>query len=199
MKPFGVLEAVAVPFDEANVDTDQLVPGRFLTRPVFPEVMLYDRRFASDGSPRPDFVLNDPAYAGAEIFIAGRNFGVGSSREAAAQSLPAAGFRCVIAPSFGDIFFSNCLQIGVLPIALPEADVAALLRAVEARPGLRVRVDLPAQTVAAPGCGPFRFSINAKSKACLVEGLDDVALTARYAGTIAAFETSYYADFPWLA
>jgi 3-isopropylmalate/(R)-2-methylmalate dehydratase small subunit len=199
MKPFGVLEAVAVPFDEANVDTDQLVPGRFLTRPVFPDVMLYDRRFASDGSPRPDFVLNDPAYAGAEIFIAGRNFGVGSSREAAAQSLPAAGFRCVIAPSFGDIFFSNCLQIGVLPIALPEADVAALLRAVEARPGLRVRVDLPAQTAAAPGCGPYRFSINAKSKACLVEGLDDVALTVRYAGTIAAFETAYYAGFPWLA
>jgi 3-isopropylmalate/(R)-2-methylmalate dehydratase small subunit len=199
MKPFGVLEAVAVPFDEANVDTDQLVPGRFLTRPVFPELMLYDRRFASDGSPRAGFVLNDPAYAGAEIFIAGRNFGVGSSREAAAQSLPAAGFRCVIAPSFGDIFTNNCLQIGVLPVVLPEAEVGELLAAVTARPGLRVAVDLPAQTVAAPGRGPFRFAINAKSKACLLEGLDDIALTARYGERIAAFERSYYADFPWLA
>lgn len=199
MRPFGVLEAVAAPFDEANVDTDQIVPGRFLTRPVFAELMLYDRRFASDGTPRPGFVLNDPAYAGAEIFIAGRNFGVGSSREAAAQSLPAAGFRCVIAPSFGDIFASNCLQIGVLPVVLAEAEVAALLAAVTARPGLRITVDLPTQTVAAPGCGPYRFALNAKSKACLLDGLDDVALTARYDAPIAAFERAYYADFPWLA
>jgi 3-isopropylmalate/(R)-2-methylmalate dehydratase small subunit len=199
MRPFGVLDAVAVPFAESNVDTDQLAPGRFLTRPVFAELMLYDRRFASDGTPRPGFVLNDPAYAGAEIFVTGRNFGVGSSREAAARSLPAAGFRCAIAPSFGDIFFSNCLQIGVLPIVLTEPEVGALTSAIEARPGLRVRVDLPAQTVSAPGCGPFHFALNAVRKECLLEGLDDVALTARYEQPIAAFEKSYYDEFPWLA
>ena len=144
-------------------------------------------------------MLNDPAYAGAEIFVTGRNFGVGSSREAAARSLPAAGFRCVIAPSFGDIFFSNCLQIGVLPIVLTEPEIGALTRAIEARPGLRVRVDLPAQTVSAPDCGPFHFALNVVRKECLLEGLDDVALTARYAQPIATFEQAYYHDFPWLA
>jgi 3-isopropylmalate/(R)-2-methylmalate dehydratase small subunit len=198
MTPFSTLHAVAVPLDESNVDTDQLAPSRFLMRPVFAGLLLHDRRFAADDTPRADFVLNDPAYAGAEIIVARRNFGVGSSREFAVLALPAAGFRCVIATSFGDIFYSNCLQNGVLPIVLAEPEIDALMRALQAQPGLPVDVDLPAQTVRAGACGPFAFAINAVRKTCLLEGLDDVALTARYDEPFAAFETAYYREFPWL-
>jgi len=199
MTPFRVLDAVAVPLGESNIDTDQLAPGRFLMRPVSPELLLHDRRYDREGTPRPEFVLNDPAYAGAEIIVAGRNFGVGSSREFAVLALPAAGYRCVIATSFGDIFVSNCYQNGVLPIVLPEAEIDALLAALKAQPGAHVAVDLPAQTVRAASCGPFSFAINAARKACLLEGLDDVALTGRYRDAIASFEATYYDEFPWLA
>ena len=157
MTPFRLLDAVAVPLDEANVDTDQLAPSRFLMRPVFAQLLLHDRRFERDGTPRRDFVLNDPAYAGAEIIVSRGNFGVGSSREFAVLALPAAGFRCVIAVSFGDIFYNNCLQNGVLPVVLEEPAVDALLQALRANPGLHVSVDLPAQTVTAPKCGPYPF------------------------------------------
>jgi 3-isopropylmalate/(R)-2-methylmalate dehydratase small subunit len=199
MTPFRTLDAVAVPLGESNIDTDQLAPGRFLMRPVFPELLLHDRRYERDGTPRADFVLNAPAYAGAAIIVADRNFGVGSSREFAVLALPAAGFRCVIAKSFGDIFVSNCMQNGVLPIVLAEAQVDELLAALRAQPGMHVAVDLPAQTVRTPVCGPFAFTINAVRKECLLEGLDDVALTARYREPIAAFEAAYYRQFPWLA
>jgi 3-isopropylmalate/(R)-2-methylmalate dehydratase small subunit len=198
MTPFRLLDAVAVPLDEANVDTDQLAPGRFLMRPVFAELLLHDRRFERDGTPSRDFVLNDPAYAGAEIIVSQRNFGVGSSREFAALALPAAGFRCVIAVSFGDIFYNNCLQNGVLPVVLEEQAVDALLQALRANPGLHVSVDLPSQTVAASKCGPYPFSISAVRKRCFLEGLDDIALTDRYSKPIAAFEANYYRAFPWL-
>jgi 3-isopropylmalate/(R)-2-methylmalate dehydratase small subunit len=196
--PFHRLDSVAVPLDEANIDTDQLAPGRFLLRPVFPELLLHDRRFARDGTPRPDFVLNDPAYAAAQILISRRNFGVGSSREAAVLALMTAGFRCVIAVSFGDIFRSNCMQNGVLPVVLEEQAVDTLLQALRLRRGLRVVVDLPFQTVTAAGCDLYRFSINPLQKQCLLEGLDSVALTARYGDRIAAFETEYHRAFPWL-
>jgi 3-isopropylmalate/(R)-2-methylmalate dehydratase small subunit len=199
MTPFRVLDAVAVPLGESNVDTDQLAPSRFLMRPVFAELLLHDRRYGRDGTPRGEFVLNDPSYAGAQIIVAGRNFGVGSSREFAALALPAAGFRCAIATSFGDIFASNCYQNGVLPVVLPEAAIEELLAILRARPGLHVTVDLPTQTVRTPACGPFAFAINSARKACLLEGLDDVALTGRYREAIARFEDTYYRDFPWLA
>ncbi|HXP93800.1 MAG TPA: 3-isopropylmalate dehydratase small subunit [Candidatus Binatia bacterium] len=198
MTPFRLLDAAAVPLDEANIDTDQLAPGRFLMRPVFAELLLHDRRFERDGTPRRDFVLNDPAYAGAEIIVSRRNFGVGSSREFAVLALPAAGFRCVIAVSFGDIFYNNCLQNGVLPVVLEEPAVDALLQALRAYPGLHVSVDLPSQTVAASNCGPYPFSINAVRKRCFLEGLDDIALTDRHSEPIAAFEANYYRAFPWL-
>jgi len=199
MTPFRVLDAVAVPLGESNVDTDQLAPSRFLMRPVFDELLLHDRRYERDGTPRAEFILNDPAYAGAQIIVAGRNFGVGSSREFAVLALPAAGFRCAIATSFGDIFTSNCYQNGVLPIVLPEATVEELLAVLRAWPGLHVTVDLPAQTVQTPACGPYTFAINSARKACLLEGFDDVALTGRYRKAIARFEDTYYRDFPWLA
>jgi 3-isopropylmalate/(R)-2-methylmalate dehydratase small subunit len=196
--PFRVLDAVAVPFGESNVDTDQLAPSRFLMRPVFAELLLHDRRYAPDGTPRAEFVLNDPNYAGAHIIVAGRNFGVGSSREFAVLALPAAGFRCVIAASFGDIFTSNCYQNGVLPVVLPEVEIEELLAVLRTQPGLHVTVDLPAQTVRTTACGPFTFALNSARKACLIEGLDDVALTARYGEAIARFEDTYYREFPWL-
>jgi 3-isopropylmalate/(R)-2-methylmalate dehydratase small subunit len=198
MTPLRVLDAVAVPLDESDVDTDQLAPGRMLLLPMSPNVLLHDRRYAPDGTPRAEFVINAPAYAGAEILIARRNFGIGSSREYAARALPAAGFRCVIAVSFGDIFYNNCLQVGVLPVVLGEDAVDALQRALRAQPGMRVAVDLPAQTVGAPGFGPHPFAINAMRKQCLLEGLDETDLTARYAETIGAFERTYYGAFPWL-
>jgi 3-isopropylmalate/(R)-2-methylmalate dehydratase small subunit len=198
MTPFHLLDAVAVPLDEANVDTDQLAPGRFLTQPVFAELLLHDRRFERDGTPRGDFVLNDLAYVGAQIIVSRRNFGVGSSREFAVLALPAAGFCCVIAASFGDIFYNNCLQNGVLPVALEEQAIDTLLRALRAYPGLHVCVDLPSQTVKASSCGPYPFSINAVRKRCFLEGLDDIALTGRYSGQVAAFELDYYRAFPWL-
>jgi 3-isopropylmalate/(R)-2-methylmalate dehydratase small subunit len=199
MTPLHRIDAVAVPLDESNIDTDQLAPGRFLMRRVGPELLLHDRRFDGEGKPRPGFVLNDPAYAAAKIIVARRNFGIGSSREAAALALPAAGFRCVVATSFGDIFYGNCLQNGVLPIVLDEAAVEALMQALRGRPGMHLIVDLPTQTVANDGAGPFDFAISAARKQCLLEGLDDATLTERYREAIASFETNYYCSFSWLA
>lgn len=199
MTPFRTLDAVAVPLAESNIDTDQMAPGRFLPLPLWPGLLLHDRRFTADGRPRPDFVLNDPAYAGAEIIVAQRNFGVGSSREYAARALPAAGFRCVIAVSFGDIFYNNCLQIGVLPIILDEAAIKELLGLLHGHPGMRIKVDLPAQTVAAAEREPYRFCISAVRKQCLLEGLDDMSLTDRYGDAVVAFEAEYRRSFPWLA
>jgi 3-isopropylmalate/(R)-2-methylmalate dehydratase small subunit len=199
MIPLQRLDAVAVPLDESDIDTDQLAPGRLLLGPMSATVLLHDRRFDAGGTLRPEFALNDPAYAGAEILVARRNFGIGSSREYAARALPAAGFRCVIAASFGDIFYSNCLQVGVLPIALGDEVVDALQRRLHERPGLHVVVDLPAQTVSADGWGAHSFAINAMRKTCLLEGLDETALTARFHDAIGAFETAYYGASPWLA
>lgn len=199
MTPLQRIDAPAVPLDESNIDTDQLAPGRFLMRGVGPHVLLHDRRFDRQGDPRGDFILNDPGFAGAEIIVARRNFGIGSSREAAALALPAAGFRCVIAISFGDIFYGNCLQNGVLPVVLDEGAVAALLQALRARPGMHLVVDLPSQTVAADRLGPFTFEISPARKQCLLEGLDDAALTDRYRDAIAAFEADYHRSCPWLA
>jgi len=199
MMQLSKIDGIAVPLDESNVDTDQLAPGRFLLRSVKPELLLHDRRFDAGGKPRPDFILNDSVYAGAQIIVARRNFGIGSSREAAALALPAAGFRCVIATSFGDIFYGNCLQIGVLPIVLDETTIDVLLHALQARPGMHLVVDLLSQTVAGDRLGPFGFAIRQSRKQCLVEGLDDAALTDRYRATIATFEQSYFDRFPWLA
>ena len=199
MKPLRRLDAVAVPLDESDIDTDQLVPGRLLLAPLSPTVLLHDRRFLPDGTPRPEFVLNDPRYADAEILVAGRNFGIGSSREYAARALPEAGFRCVIAPSFGDIFYNNCLQVGVLPIVVPPAAAASLCATLTHAPGSRVRVDLEAQTVEAAGWETQRFSINALRKECLLGGLDEIALTTTYGDAIDGFEARYYRALPWLA
>lgn len=192
------IDAVAVPLDESNFDTDQLAPGRFLSRPVTPDVLLHDRRFDSLGARREDFVLNNPAYANARILVTRRNMGIGSSREAAANAVAMAGFDCIIAASFGDIFHGNCLQSGVLPIGLDEAVIDDLMAFLQASPGRRLVIDLPAQTVTGQGLPIRHFAISPRRKRCFVEGLDDFALTAQFGDALAAFESGYYTSRPWL-
>lgn len=185
MEPFVRLRAVAAPLDMPNVDTDQVIPARFLGRPR--EEGLADALF-HDLREKADFVLNRPAFRGARILAADANFGCGSSRENAVHALFDAGFRAVIAPSFGDIFFGNCLKNGMLPIVLAEADVAEIRRALNERPGAEMTVDLETQTVTGPGNRSFAFEIDPFAKDCLLQGLDEVAFTLKHEADIAAYE-----------
>ena len=200
MQPFTDLTAKAAPLDLANLDTDQIIPKQFLKtveREGLGKGLFYDLRFDQDGKPREDFVLNDPRYAGAGVLIAGDNFGCGSSREHAPWALLDFGIRCVIAPSFADIFYNNCFSNGLLPIALPEAEVRVLMD--EARGGNHVfSVDLAAQTVTAPSGQVFRFAIDAARKAKLLEGLDAIGETLQRAKDIDVYETRQALAQPWL-
>mgnify|MGYP001455940123 CR=1 FL=1 len=200
MTPFTTLTAVAAPMPTANVDTDQIIPARYLPKPR-PELkngMFHDLRFNSDGSPKPDFVLNKPAYGNAQILVAERNFACGSSREHAVICMLDNGFRAFIAPSFGDIFFNNCFQNGCLPIVLPEARVNQLLRFLLELPGAEIAIDLAAQTVRGPDGQVDTFAVEPFRKECLLKGLDDIALTLQYEKDIAAFETQQKTETPWL-
>jgi 3-isopropylmalate/(R)-2-methylmalate dehydratase small subunit len=193
--PFNVLEGVAAPLDQSKVDTDQILPARFLRRP---RKEGYGQFLFRDRMDDPRFVLNQPAYREARILVADRNFGGGSSREQAPWALSDYGIRCVIAVDFGDIFYLNSLKSGVLPIAL-DFQVCSDLRAqLHARPGATVKVDLPGQTVTGPDGGTHRFEIDAFRKKCLLEGLDDVGVTLQHEAAIAAFETQYRQRFDWL-
>ena len=200
MQPFTDLTAKAAPLDLANLDTDQIIPKQFLKtveREGLGKGLFYDLRFDQDGKPREDFVLNDPRYAGAGVLIAGDNFGCGSSREHAPWALLDFGIRCFIAPSFADIFYNNCFSNGLLPIALPEAEVRVLMD--EARGGNHVfSVDLAAQTVTAPSGQVFRFAIDAARKAKLLEGLDAIGETLQRAKDIDVYETRQALAQPWL-
>jgi 3-isopropylmalate dehydratase small subunit len=200
MQPFTELHAKAAPLDIANLDTDQIIPKQFLKtvdREGMGKGLFYDLRFDGAGAPRPGFVLNDPRYAGAGVLIAGDNFGCGSSREHAAWALLDFGVRCVIAPSFADIFYSNCFQNGLLPIALPEAEVRALMD--EAKGGNHVfSVDLATQVVTAPSGRQVRFDIDPARKAKLLEGLDAIGETLQHASDIDVFEMREALARPWL-
>jgi 3-isopropylmalate/(R)-2-methylmalate dehydratase small subunit len=199
---FTQLTSVAIPLDETNVDTDQLVSARFSKLPIGPghdRVLFHDRRFLADGRPNEDFIFNKPGYAGAKILVARRNFGIGSSRESAVMSVWSFGLRALIAPSFGDIFFNNCFKRGILPINLRESDVDKLFQYLLPRPGATITVDLPAQTVTAGDGMTFNFEIGGVQKTCLVNGLDEVSMTETHQGELVAFEQAYYRDFPWLA
>jgi 3-isopropylmalate dehydratase/3-isopropylmalate/(R)-2-methylmalate dehydratase small subunit len=200
MQPFTHLDAKAAPLDIANLDTDQIIPKQFLKtveREGLGKGLFYDLRFDEAGQPKPDFVLNDPRYAGAGMLIAGDNFGCGSSREHAAWALEDFGIRCVIAPSFADIFYNNCFQNGLLPVALPEADVRELM--VEAKGGNHVfSVDLAAQTVSAPSGKIFRFEIDPGRKQKLLKGLDAIGETLQEARAIDLFEMRRALAQPWL-
>ncbi|MCC6472598.1 MAG: 3-isopropylmalate dehydratase small subunit [Burkholderiales bacterium] len=200
-EPLTLLTAVAIPFDEPNIDTDQMVPARFSKLPIGPgheRVLFHDRRFLPDGSPNPEFVFNRPEYRDAKILVARRNFGIGSSRESAVMSVWSFGLRVLVAPSFGDIFYNNCFKRGLLPIRLAEEEVDRLFAWLLPRPGAPVRIDLPAQTLMADALC-FSFAVSGVHKTCLVQGLDEVSVTETHRPQIEAFESTYYDEFPWLA
>jgi len=202
MQPFTRLTAVAAPIDLPNVDTDRVIPARFLRKPQgsagYDRFLFHDVRFDAAGAERPEFVLNQPATREAKILITAENFGCGSSREAAVWALLAYGIRAVIAPSLGDIFHQNCLKNGVLPVILPAATAAALRQQLHARPGATLTVDLEAQAVTAPDGAVHRFEIDAFSKQKLLAGQDDIALTLGYESQLREFEARHRAEMPWL-
>lgn len=191
MQAFTQLDAVAAPLARINVDTDQIVPALYLQKPRaadFGAFLFRDVRHDAQGARRADFPLNDPAHAQASILVAGRNFGCGSSREHAVWALADGGFRAVIAPSFGDIFFSNALKNGLLPVCLPEARVEALLALLQREPGTHIRIDLAEQRVHAGDGGCDAFEIDPFARHCLLEGLDELDYTLGQSGRIEAFE-----------
>ena len=196
-EPFGVLTAVAVPLDRPNVDTDQIVPARFLRQPRsagYQNFLFRDLREAD-----PGFPLGQLVYRDARILVAADNFGCGSSREAAVWALAGSGLRAWIAPSFGDIFFENSFKNGALAITLPRERVAALRMQLAATPGATLTIDLAAQTVVGPDEHVDRFEIDAFRKACLLEGMDEIALTLKHEAAIAAHEERQRRETPWLA
>jgi len=193
MQPFTLLSGVAASIDRANIDTDQIIPKQFLKRierTGFGQFLFFDWRYLEDGkTPDPEFNLNDPRLQGAQILVTRRNFGSGSSREHAPWSLDDYGFRCVIAPSFADIFFNNCFQNGILPIVLPEETVDTLIKYLQANIGARLSIDLPNQTISGDGIETISFDIDPFRKHRLVEGLDDIGMTLQHADEIASFES----------
>jgi 3-isopropylmalate/(R)-2-methylmalate dehydratase small subunit len=211
MEPFRTHTGLVAPLDRANVDTDQIIPKQFLKsirRTGFGANLFDEWRYLDRGEPgqdhsrrplNPEFVLNQPRYAGASVLLARRNFGCGSSREHAPWAIGEYGFRSVIAPSFADIFFNNCFKNGLLPIALPEAVVDGLFVEALATPGYRLAIDLPAQTVTTPAGAVHRFEVDAFRKECLLNGWDDIGLTLRHADKIRAYEAARLAAKPWLA
>ena len=192
MEPFVTHTGIVAPLDRVNVDTDQIIPKQFLKRVErtgFGQFLFFDWRFHEDGSPNPDFVLNRPGYAGASVLVAGRNFGSGSSREHAPWALLDYGFRCVIAPSFADIFYSNCFQNGILPVTLPEEAVARLIANAQARPGYDVTVDLDARRIRdSTGGVDESFEIDPFRRYSLMNGLDEIGLSLQHADAITAYE-----------
>ena len=198
MQPFRRLAATACPLPLSNLDTDQLIPARFMSRPRsagYGDFLLHDLRFAPDGAPRADFPLNDPRRAGSGILVARRNFGSGSSREAAAYALVDHGIRCVLAPSFGDIFASNAVNNGLLPARLAEEEVEALLAWLEGG-GQEVVVDLEARSVTA-GEAAWSFAIDPVWRTKLLNGWTDVELTLSHAEAIEAFVAADRKRRPW--
>ena len=202
MEPFNILTAVAAPYYHADVDTDEIIPHRFLRKPLsagYGNFLFHDRRFDSEGRDIPDFVLNQTAYRNAQVLVTGANFGCGSTREGAVYALRDFGIRAVIATSLAEIFSGNCVQNGVLPIALPDSSVRKLCDEIEARPGATVTIDLAQQTVTAPGGTVYRFDIEPTRKTLLLEGLDEIGLTLKHADAIARFEREYRERLPWLS
>jgi 3-isopropylmalate/(R)-2-methylmalate dehydratase small subunit len=211
MEPFRIHSGLVAPMDRENVDTDAIIPKQFLKsikRSGFGPNLFDAWRYLDPGEPgqdpasrhpNPDFVLNQPRYQGASILLARKNFGCGSSREHAPWALQQYGFRALIAPSYADIFFNNCFKNGVLPIVLPEHQVAKLFDEVAAFVGYRLTIDLERQVVILPGGAELAFEVEPFRKYCLLGGYDDVALTLRHAEKIRAFEAERLLKQPWLA
>jgi len=211
MQAFTLHTGLVAPMDRENVDTDAIIPKQFLKsiqRTGFGPNLFDEWRYLDPGypgqdpasrRPNPEFVLNQPRYAGASVLLARRNFGCGSSREHAPWALDQYGFRAILAPSFADIFFTNCFKSGLLPIVLPESAIAQLFDEVAAFPGYRLTIDLPRQVVAKPDGAEIPFDVQAFRKYCLVNGFDDIGLTLRHADKIRDFEALRVAKMPWLA
>jgi 3-isopropylmalate/(R)-2-methylmalate dehydratase small subunit len=192
MLPFRTHTGTPAPLERPNVDTDQIIPKQFLKRVErtgFGEFLFYDWRYTAEGTPDPSFVLNEPRYAGASVLIAGRNFGCGSSREHAPWALLDYGFRAVVAPSFADIFMNNCMKNGIVPVRLPEAEVAELARRARALEGYELTVDLDGCEVRDEHGFSARFEMDEFRRRCLLEGLDDIGLTLRHESQIKDYES----------
>jgi len=194
MEPFKTLTSLAMPLDRTNVDTDQIIPKQFLKRierTGYGDFLFFDWRQTASGEAIQDFVLNNPRYKGAKILIAGKNFGCGSSREHAAWALSDFGFRCVIAPSFADIFFSNAGKNGIVLVRLSEEQVEKLLQNAQNIPGYQLTVSLQDQTVTDSRGFKASFEIDSFRKYCLLEGLDDIGLTLRHAAELDKYEVQH--------
>lgn len=201
IEKFVSLNAVAIPLDRGNVDTDAIIPARFLKtvkRTGLGENLFFAWRYDERGGEVPDFPLNKPPYRGGKILVTGENFGCGSSREHAVWSLMDFGIRVVIAPSFGDIFYTNGLKNGLLPVRLAAGEVRRLIGRLEDSPGGVISVDLPAQTVTSPDGTVYGFDIESFPKECLLKGLDEIALTFQHEAEITRYESARKMKTPWL-
>jgi len=210
MKKFIKEQGIVIPLDRANVDTDYIIPKQFLKsikRTGFGKNLFDEARYLDKGLPdqpcdnrplNPDFVLNQPRYQGGKILLARENFGCGSSREHAPWALDDYGIRCIIAPSFADIFFNNCFKNGILPIVLKEEIVDYLFKAVAAQEGFELEVNLPEQQIILADGSSIHFKVEEARKNVLLNGLDDISLTLQHADDIKAFETQWKSKSPWL-
>lgn len=210
MEKFTTFDGVVAPMDRANVDTDAIIPKQFLKsikRSGFGPNLFDEWRYLDHGEPgmdnsqrqiNPDFILNQPCYAGAQILLARANFGCGSSREHAPWALQDYGFRVVIAPSYADIFYNNCFKIGLLPIVLDSTIIDRLFEEVKATSGYALNVNLQAQAITLPCGEPFKFDVDAFRKHCLVNGLDEIDLTLQQAEKIKLYEQNRRVEQPWL-
>lgn len=201
MQPFTTLTGLVAPLDRLNVDTDQIIPKQFLKtikRTGLREGLFYDWRRQKDGSQDPAFFLNQARYQGATILLTRDNFGCGSSREHAPWALLDQGFRCILAPSFADIFYNNCFQNGILPVVLTGPEIHTLFGGVAAQEGYRLTVDLAAQLVTTPEGTVYQFEIDPFRKDCLYRGLDAIGLTLQHAGQITEYEQQRRTQAPWL-
>jgi len=201
MDKFTTLTGVAAPLDILNVDTDMIIPKQFLKtikRTGLGKSLFFEMRYDDDGNENPDFVLNKPAYRGAQILVAGDNFGCGSSREHAPWALLDFGIRCVISTSFADIFYNNCFKNGILPIKVSKEDLDKLMDDAERGANATLTVDLENQEIKGPDGGCLKFDIDPFRKHCLLEGLDDIGLTLQKAAAIETFEDKQQSSQPWL-
>lgn len=210
MKPFTQTTGIVAPMDRANIDTDMIIPKQFLKsikRTGFGKNLFDELRYLDEGQPdqdcnhrplNPEFPLNQRRYQGASILLTRKNFGCGSSREHAPWALEDYGFRCIIAPSFADIFYNNCFKNGLLPVVLDEAVVERLFQELYAHDGYQLSVDLEAQLVTTPGGETFSFEVDDFRKHCLLNGLDDIGLTLEHADAIKAYEQQRRQEAPWL-
>jgi 3-isopropylmalate/(R)-2-methylmalate dehydratase small subunit len=202
MEAFTTLTAIGVPFDRVNVDTDQIIPARFLRKqrsdPNYAFYLFNNLRYNEDGSEKPDFILNTEPYRRGQIIVADENWGCGSSREAAVYALLANGIRSVIAPSFGDIHYNNGMKNGMLPVRLSAADCDTLRKQLNDDPGAEITIDLDAQTVTGPDGATYSFDIDPFQKHAMLNGLDDIDVTLEYEDQIAAYEAKRQKEADWL-